>query len=553
MYPAGVRVTLTLVARFGPLLLLCGCTWISDKAIQRKLGGAEYTLTVTPILPLSQSPFVADTLRVTRVEADGGLSAMDLGAPQDPMVALGEDLGALIDTSLVFEWLDGGTVVGRGRTEPLTISEGDVALTVLAGTPDAVGWLGSLTEAVANPNVIPVGDGVFHVFGGVGYGSGQWVRSVEEVQLVALVEPDGAFTTSVIGTLPEWEDEMGESQDGLYGSIVAPIRVGVDAGRIFVGGGGARPAVQDPTSVTFKAWLYDPATVAFEPLADRDSLATARAEAAVVIDVLGGIVIWGGFTQHSSSNEVAPNGSVEVWDPNTRSASEIGTWDVEEVASFDAAGASLGAIGTLFCGGGLLVRGTEWAEWTTSDSCHVVSVGYSMEEVSPLPTPLAGHAMVTLADGRVFVTGGATQTTPVIFDFTETSPAQDEGWLYDPVTQQWDWAYRMTVARAGHRMVLLPDGRVLIAGGASTYAPGLLVGEGISCVEIFDPADSTYTPLGLCDADSDAGSLAGRAVLPGIALDPDFGALVVGGAINGSSAQDAVNVVFPGGALPLVP
>jgi hypothetical protein len=106
----------------------------------------------------------------------------------------------------------------------------------------------------------------------------------------------------------------------------------------------------------------------------------------------------------------------------------------------------------------------------------------------PKPAPVwkpvsgAGPAVVNfsatllLADGRVLVAGGYDYVSP-----TQTVPVyRKQAWLYQPDTNSWVSAGEMKEARAYHSASLLPDGRVLIAGGydgSKTHAT----------TELFDP------------------------------------------------------------------
>jgi len=60
--------------------------------------------------------------------------------------------------------------------------------------------------------------------------------------------------------------------------------------------------------------------------------------------------------------------------------------------------------------------------------------------------------------------------------------------LYDPAKGKFERAGDMTMARVGHAAVLLPSGKVLIAGG--------WIGQGCTdSAELYDPATRRFTPI----------------------------------------------------------
>ena len=80
-----------------------------------------------------------------------------------------------------------------------------------------------------------------------------------------------------------------------------------------------------------------------------------------------------------------------------------------------------------------------------------------------------------LPDGKVLVAGG-----------TNGDMSAE---LYDPRTGTWGATGRMLEGRWGHSATALPDGRVLVAGGSDRDAP-------IATAELYDPATGSWSPAG---------------------------------------------------------
>ena len=91
------------------------------------------------------------------------------------------------------------------------------------------------------------------------------------------------------------------------------------------------------------------------------------------------------------------------------------------------------------------------------------------------------HAATRLADGRVLLTGGQTNS-----DGDGTNTAE----LFDPATQTFTSVTAvMTSPRGGHASVLLGDGRVLVMGGFNNSCTSL------NTAEVFDPSTQTFAAL----------------------------------------------------------
>lgn len=97
------------------------------------------------------------------------------------------------------------------------------------------------------------------------------------------------------------------------------------------------------------------------------------------------------------------------------------------------------------------------------------------------------HTATMLLSGKVLVAGGGDSLCLTCSPYASTE-------LYDPAGGQWTPAGNMTIGRMGHTATLLPDGRVLVVGGAG---PSTTVAAGpLASAEVFDPATGAWTATG---------------------------------------------------------
>jgi hypothetical protein len=89
---------------------------------------------------------------------------------------------------------------------------------------------------------------------------------------------------------------------------------------------------------------------------------------------------------------------------------------------------------------------------------------------------------VLLNDGRVLLAGGTTCSA------TFPPPLALNGLVYDPASDSWTSTGPLVTPRAGASAHLLPDGRVLLAGGDDEHRMTFATSE------IFDPATLAWTP-----------------------------------------------------------
>ncbi len=106
------------------------------------------------------------------------------------------------------------------------------------------------------------------------------------------------------------------------------------------------------------------------------------------------------------------------------------------------------------------------------------------------------HTATLLLDGKVLLAGGEDGSSPL---YSILSSAE----IYDPATGTFAPTGNMTRARQEHSATLLPDGRVLIAGGfgplESTESGGCPLPSScgqLTSAEIYDPSRGTFTVTG---------------------------------------------------------
>ncbi len=110
-------------------------------------------------------------------------------------------------------------------------------------------------------------------------------------------------------------------------------------------------------------------------------------------------------------------------------------------------------------------------------------------EVAPMSTPRWSHTATTLQDGRVLVVGG--------YRIGAESRALATAEIYDPATDRWTAVAPMGTGREGHTATLLHDGQVLIVGGTGGYGSQPDVA---TTAERYEPAANRWTPAGTLSA-----------------------------------------------------
>jgi len=96
-----------------------------------------------------------------------------------------------------------------------------------------------------------------------------------------------------------------------------------------------------------------------------------------------------------------------------------------------------------------------------------------------MPAARAFHTATLLPNGKVLVAGG----------LGSGGAALASAALYDPTANSWSATGSMTGARSSHTATLLPNNKVLVAGGQNA-------GASLATAELFDPTAGTWSATG---------------------------------------------------------
>jgi Galactose oxidase, central domain len=231
-------------------------------------------------------------------------------------------------------------------------------------------------------------------------------------------------------------------------------------GKVLIVGGSGQ------SGSTVKADLYDPDTGTFRPVGFIQSAAADCPSAALLNS--GKVLIAFGTYYPGPKGLGSP---ALLYDPVEQqfSAAAVSTIDVVEEEACPTA--------TLLADGKVLVT---WqnpaAELYRPDDNSFVRAGTMI-----VPVEYWGYTAIPLTTGNVLIAGGE--------DYWDNTSAE----LYDPSVPTFKSTGYLKHARGRPTATLLPDGKVLMAGG---YTALPLTPSALNTAEIYDPGDGTFSSTG---------------------------------------------------------
>lgn len=263
-------------------------------------------------------------------------------------------------------------------------------------------------------------------------------------------------------------------------------------GKVLIAGGFAGSGGESNPYTT--AELFDPSSGTFQSVAN---MSLGRSGHTAILLKNGKVLMVGGWTGH-----YARPGSAEVFDPTTGSFTPTGNMVIERA----------GNTATLLPDGRVLIAGGVDRQENALASAEIYDpTTGKFTQTGSMTEPRGAHTATALRDGRVLIVGGGSGHYP-------SQNVHRSAEIFNPATARFTSAGQMSVGRHKHAAILLRSGKVLIIGGSDNRD---WHGQYASA-EIYDPASGTFNATGAMDT-------ARFKLPAAVALLPNGRVLVAGG------------------------
>lgn len=246
-----------------------------------------------------------------------------------------------------------------------------------------------------------------------------------------------------------------------------PSVIALQDGRVLIAGGRGGPKGEALAS----AEIFDPVATTFTATGN---LSEPHYEPSAALLDDGRVLIAGGYAGRD------PIATADLYDPATGQFTPTGNLNVARIQSTGV---------TRLADGRILIVGG-WGAKLPLASAEIYDPATGQFSLAgEMPEGRALHALVTLADGRVLVVGGSGEAGSNGFPVYNPTAL-----LYDPATATFTPTGDLAHPRDQAAAALLPDGRVLVAGGSRLEGnPGSVT---VPMAEIYDPASGTFSDAG---------------------------------------------------------
>jgi hypothetical protein len=250
--------------------------------------------------------------------------------------------------------------------------------------------------------------------------------------------------------------------------------------------GGTLNTVNGNVTYLNSAELFDPVTETFTAVAPMNF---ARTYHTATLLQNGKVLIVGG----DHGDQDATNDTAEMFDPATGTFTLVANMMVEARSLHTTTTLQNGKV--LIAGGGhlegLFEIGTDTAELFDPASQTFTAAGV-------MSSVRYEHTATVLPNGKVLLAGGGLSgNIPIIGAIPSVTNVSHTGELFDPVSGTFSAITApMTSPRTIHTATLLPNGKVLLAGGynGNVAAPGVPAAFN-NTAELFDPTSGMFTSL----------------------------------------------------------
>jgi len=245
-------------------------------------------------------------------------------------------------------------------------------------------------------------------------------------------------------------------------------------GRVLVAGGDNRSGSLNSAVILGSAEIYDPTTGKWSTTG---SMVYERVYHTLTTLRDGRVLVAGGM-----SNKRNVRASAEIYDPAT------GQWTVTGSLNYERKYHTA----TLLPDGRVLVAGGEADSGNLRASAEIFDPATGQwTATGSMAYNRYYHTMILLHDGMVLVAGGYStiSTTGGRSLITNTE-------LYNPTTGQWTATGSLNIARKSHAMTLMAFGRVLIAGGEQDSSSATIKPTALTSTEIYTPSSGKWEKTG---------------------------------------------------------